>query len=293
MKKIWKALPETNNEMVFKITHQTKYTFNELVFLEPHTMRFYPADPLISHVKDFTLQVSPTPVGTSFQIDSENNPVHFCWFESTTNELIVSAAITVENREHNPFNFIFHPPSFSYLPYTDYPQQFLQPYLVQEGIHQSLKAYGDKLLQENKNETLSFLLSLTRQINHDFSIQTRDEGPPLPASETFNTRTGSCRDLAWMQIQLLRQLGIAARFCSGYYYVDDEQPAFELHAWAEVFIPGAGWLGLDPTAGLITGMNYIKVASGAHYSTTNPVQGTFRGKAMTTLNTELQISIIG
>lgn len=280
--------------MKFQITHQTQYTFSKPVFLEPHTLRFYPSNLQLSSVLNFNLQVYPQPSGILFQTDCENNPIHFCWFEGTTSQLKVTATILVENKNFSPFNFIFYPARFSSSPfsYSEEQQQLLQMYLVYEDLSKSLTDYGKKLLQENNFETIPFLLSLTKQINHDFTIEARETGPPMSANETFQMKRGSCRDLAWMQIQLLRQMGMAAKFCSGYYYIDMEQPEYELHAWVEVYLPGAGWFGLDPTAGLVTGENYVKVAACAHFSNTNPLQGNFRGDALASLHTQLKIEVI-
>ncbi len=117
-------------------------------------------------------------------------------------------------------------------------------------------------------------------------------GNPHHPNELFRLKTGSCRDFAWMQIQILRNLGFAARFVSGYFYLDAESPEFELHAWIEVFVPGAGWIGLDPSHGILAGNAHIPVASSANYQNTMPVSGTVRGEATSKLKTELQIELV-
>ena len=116
------------------------------------------------------------------------------------------------------------------------------------------------------------------------------EGRPYHPNKLFQLKSGSCRDLAWMQIQLLRNLGFAGRFVSGYFYLDAENPEFELHAWLEVFIPGAGWIGLDPSHGMLAGDAHIPVASSSNYENTMPVSGSVRGSANSTLKNDLIIS---
>jgi transglutaminase-like putative cysteine protease len=115
---------------------------------------------------------------------------------------------------------------------------------------------------------------LTKQLHDDFKVEYREEGAPLRPDDTFNLKKGSCRDLSWMQINLLRQLGIAARFVSGYYYFD---MAYELRVGGR-FIPGIGWLGLDPH-GIFTGNTHFPIASSAHFENTMPVSGGIRGSA--------------
>jgi len=280
--------------MLFSIYHKTNYFFSEPVFLEPHIFRFYPSNAISGKLHDFKLEISPKPMGISFQTDVEKNPHHWAWFEGTTKELEIKAAIKIKNLEFNPFNFIYPSAKYGTVPfiYTAQIKPYLNNYLNYEDLSFQLKEYGDQLLAENNKETIPFLGSFTNKISQDFTIEERELGSPLPANETFYLKTGSCRDLAWMQIQVLRSMKIASRFASGYYYVDQEQPSFELHAWVEAYIPGAGWLGLDPTAGLFTGSNYVTIASSADYANTYPVQGNIRGSAETSLKTHLDIQLL-
>jgi transglutaminase-like putative cysteine protease len=115
---------------------------------------------------------------------------------------------------------------------------------------------------------------------------------PLSADETFQLKYGACRDVTWMQIQLLRNMGIAARFVSGYFFIPEAIENAELHAWLEVYIPGAGWIGLDPSHGILTGSHHIPIASSSNHQLTMPIDGTFRGSAKSTLTSTLKIVLI-
>ena len=123
-------------------------------------------------------------------------------------------------------------------------------------------------------------------------MEERSTGQPHEPVTTFNLKKGSCRDLAWFEIQLLRHVGIASRFVSGYYYIPMEKPKFELHAWLEVYIPGAGWIGFDPSHGIVTGNNHIPIASSSDFENTMPVTGSIRGDAGSELKTHIDIQII-
>ena len=117
-------------------------------------------------------------------------------------------------------------------------------------------------------------------------------GEPFHPDKTFELKSGSCRDLSWMEIHLLRNMGIASRFVSGYFYLPLEKEGFDLHAWVEVFIPGAGWIGFDPSHGMVAGASHIPVASSAHYDNTMAVTGAVRGSASSELETKLWIEAL-
>ena len=149
--------------------------------------------------------------------------------------------------------------------------------------------YGNKILKESGGKTIDFISMLTQSIHRDFKLEIREEGKPHWPDETFIFGKGSCRDLAWMQIQLLRHLGFAARFVSGYFYPIVEDPEFELHAWVEVYIPGAGWIGFDPSHGLMASNSHIPIASSAQHEKTMTVTGNIRGSATSKLEANLMI----
>ena len=186
-----------------------------------------------------------------------------------------------------------HPSEFLRMPfaYGDKTKQLLKPSLQAPGLSESMIEYTNKILSESDHQSIDFLLLLTKEIHKTFSLETRETGNPLEPDLTFKLKEGSCRDLSWMQIHILRHFGIASRFVSGYLYIDSANPEFELHAWVEAYFPGAGWIGLDPSHGMLTNHFHIPVASSAFYENTMPVSGSVRGSAKSTLKNELKISL--
>jgi len=277
--------------MLLEIDHTTEYTYAGEVFLEPHFFRFRPKESPHSSVKSFSLHIEPEPSGISEYVDAENNHLHFCWFSDTHKRLRISAKSKIRLREYNPFDFLVHPPEFLTIPfeYDHRSGQLLKPMLSTHKATQSVMDFLKGLLRKTSYQSLSFLTGLTREINEGFALKTRESGNPHQPYHTFEQKNGSCRDLAWMQIHMLRTLGIASRFVSGYYYVDIKNPEFELHAWVEAYLPGAGWIGLDPGHGILTNHFHIPVASSAFYEHTMPVSGTVRGDAKASLKKELKM----
>ncbi len=157
-----------------------------------------------------------------------------------------------------------------------------------------LEHIGDLVVKQTDagHDTLKFITDLTQTIHAGFTVESRDIGKPLDPAYTYELKRGSCRDLSWMLIHILRQSGIVSRFVSGYYYFNTEIPEFELHAWVKAYIPGAGWLGLDPSHGLLTAESHLALASSAFYENTMPVTGSSRGDATGSLHTNLNIEVI-
>ena len=280
--------------MKFKIIHDTSYQFTSKIFLEPHYLRLKPKYTPHQTLQDFTLTISPKPVGLSLQVDEESNLIHFCWFDVLTDLLHIRSASIVGTEPYNPFNFITYPGDFLTLPfaYSGTQKNILKADLDFDRVSPPLIDYGKRILADANFETLTFIINLTRAIHSDFTIIIREEGPPHRPDEAFELKEGSCRDLTWMQINLLRCMGVAARFVSGYFYLPDEVVAYELHAWLEVFLPGGGWIGFDPSHGVATGYTHIPIVSSSHYEHTMPVTGTIRGDADSTLLTRVSIETI-
>ncbi len=277
--------------MRFEISHTSEYIYSKDVFFEPHYFRFKPKTTPHSFVKHFSISFEPEPSGFSEQIDIENNYLMLCCFDGLHHQLRITANSVVETDEYNPFTFCsslqFLQMPFAYVK----TRQLLKPSLQTAGLSEPMIKYSTKLLNESDKKSIDFLLLLTKEIHRSFILVTRESGNSLEPDITFKRKHGSCRDLSWMQIHMLRNLGIASRFVSGYLYIDSPNPEFELHAWVEAYLPGAGWIGLDPSHGMLTSHFYIPVASSAFHENTMPVSGSVRGSATSTLKNELKISM--
>ena len=280
--------------MKLQIEHITEYSYSNPVFFEPHYLRFKPKVTPHSNLIEFNLKIDPEPTGFSELIDIENNHIGFCWFEDTHQKLKFSINTIINVIEYNPFNFLIHPSEYLKLPfqYDNQTEPLLKPSLQIGYLSEEMKNLLKWLLEKSNYQTTAFLLELTRQIHNEFVVETREIGEPYDPCLTFLQKRGSCRDLAWMQIHFLRHIGIAARFVSGYFYLNSTDPEFELHAWVEAFLPGAGWVGFDPSNGILTGCFHVPLASSAFFENTMPVSGSTRGEAKSKLENELKISLI-
>lgn len=275
----------------YRIIHETVYEYSSEVFFEPHYLRLKPKNTPHCSLRQFTLAIKPEPKGVAEQIDVDNNLIHFCWFEGLHQRYEIRAESVVEITDYNPFNFIVYPEEFLKIPfsYGSVHRELLQPAMEVADIPEQLVEFGDALKRKSDDNTITFITLLTQEIHRQFTIETREQGRPHHPSMTYRLKKGSCRDVAWMQIQLLRYYGIATRFSSGYFYIQLDNPEFELHAWLEVFIPGAGWIGFDPSHGISAGSSHIPVANSAFIENTMPVTGSVRGDGSSKLKTNLVI----
>ncbi|MEM9896087.1 MAG: transglutaminase family protein [Bacteroidota bacterium] len=269
--------------MILSIKHRTFYEYADPVFLEPHHLYFTPSTRWYFDMLSFSLQVKPLPTGISSRIDLENNSYYQSWFEEKISDLEIQTQIRLSVESYNPFHFLTEmslPPSTSLHP------AYSRSVELSEGM-----VLWAKKLRAAKDSTLDYALQLNQVIQNDWKYVSRETPGVLPPSECFQTKSGSCRDLSWMMIQLLRANSIPSRFVSGYALNSKEKKGYDLHAWVEFLVPGAGWIACDPTSGLLCDEQYIPLCASYHYENTMPVQGTYRGNSTSKLKHTIQIDI--
>lgn len=267
--------------MKLRISHLTEYTYSQEVILQPHHLYFYPAHRNYLNLLDFNLSINPIPSGISFRVDAENNAFHQCWYNDPLASMIIQADILVETHEINPFDFIVELP-------TAFPP-ILTPYLEHEPLSKEITEWVQEVTSPAGSNLVTLLTFLNREIYADWEHTIRYEPTILSVDECFTSKKGSCRDVSWLMIQMLRSLNIPARFVSGYAFNPEFGVGHELHAWVEAYLQGAGWIGLDPNSGLLATDHYIPVVSSYDPGNTFPVQGHFSGGANSELSFEVTI----
>ncbi|MFN0196693.1 MAG: DUF2126 domain-containing protein [Planctomycetaceae bacterium] len=267
------------------LNHQTVYRYDRLVSLSPHIVRLRPAPHCRIPIKSYSLTVAPEKHFLNWQQDPQGNFLARYVFHEPTRELKVEVDLVAEMTVINPFDF-FLEPDCEQIPfvYETWLQKELQPFLALDADEPELDEYIKKI-DRNPADTITFLVALNQRLWKDISYVIRLEPGIQTCGETLRSKHGSCRDTAWLLVQVLRRLGLASRFVSGYLVqlVPDVKPVSgpagaaadftDLHAWAEVYLPGAGWIGLDPTSGLMAGEGHIPLACTPDPQSAAPVTG--------------------
>ncbi len=267
------------------LNHITHYTYDKLVNLAPHVVRLRPAPHSRTKVLSYSQRIEPTNHFINWQQDPFANYQARLVFPEPMREFKVTVDLVVEMAVYNPFDFFLEPSAETFpFGYSEALQAELAPYRVQSELTPQLKAYLAKI-NTTERRTIDFLVDINQQLQHDIAYTIRMEPGVQTPEETLVKGSGSCRDSGWLLVQLLRHLGLAARFVSGYLIqlapdvkaVDGpsgpEADFTDLHAWCEVFLPGAGWIGLDPTSGLLAGEGHIPLACTPQPSSAAPIDG--------------------
>ena len=278
--------------MKFTIQHSTHYRYSHPVKLSPQDLRFYPRDDGSQRVTSFQLNIDPLPKGRNDHLDLEGNRVTQVWFENETDHFNIQLNMEVETLRNNAFDFILASEA-EVLP-INHVEDFIftQGYLERVEPEDAVTSFAMELARSVKNNTLDFLNALTQKLFEDFIHIHRESGIPQTPAHTLHSRHGACRDLAVLFIDCCRSEGIAARFASGYQKGDVQSERRHLHAWPEVYLPGAGWIGFDPTHGKAIADTHVTIAAAAHSRDTMPVIGSFSGEGATsTLNYMVQIQV--
>lgn len=285
--------------MRYRIRHTSCYQYSQPVSLSAHQLRLRPRTDAAQTLQAFELKIEPQPQRLSRLIELEGNEVTALWFApQKTERLWIEAVSEVETHRTNPFDYLSEPWAVNFP--LDYPALLLnclKPYLgtlLDGAIAPEAVQLAQALQVEAKDNLGYFLTALTQTIYHRCQYTIRPAGSPLPAGLTWSQQSGSCRDFAVLFMAACRALGLAARFVSGYQEGDATNPEAELHAWAEVYVPGGGWRGFDPTHGLAVADRHIAVAAAAHPRQAAPIVGTVQegGSATAVLETGVQVELL-
>jgi uncharacterized protein (DUF2126 family)/transglutaminase-like putative cysteine protease len=268
------------------LNHRTQYRYDKAVSLGPQVIQLRPAPHCRTPVLSYALKITPATHLLNWQLDPYNNHLARLLFPEKTDEFVVEVDLVAELSPFNPFGFVLEPGV------QDYPFQYapelakdLEPYLSVEPAGAQFQSFLGKL-SEKKCGTISFLVDLNRRVRDEIAYVTRLDAGVQTCEQTLAKRTGSCRDSAWLLVQILRHLGIAARFVSGYLIqmaAEEHAPedpsaaqndSADFHAWAEAFLPGAGWIGMDPTSGLFAGEGHIPLVCTPSAARAAPIEGT-------------------
>ena len=267
------------------LNHITRYRYDRPVTLSPQVVRLRPAPHARTPVRAYSLKVLPEKHFINWQQDPQSNWLARFVFLEKTRELSIEVDLVAEMSVINPFDFFLEPYAEKF-PFQYEPGQLVElaPYLARLPLTPLFKAWLDEIPRAPKR-TNDFLVELNQQIARDVRYVIRMEPGVQTPEETLAAASGSCRDSGWLMVQLLRHLGIAARFVSGYLIqlTPDQKsldgpsgPAADftdLHAWCEAYLPGAGWVGLDPTSGLLAGEGHIPLACTPEPGSAAPVTG--------------------
>ncbi|MBK6740915.1 MAG: transglutaminase family protein [Haliea sp.] len=278
----------------YKIVHRTYYNFSAPVTLGLHELLLRPREDHAQRIQSFDLRISPEAT-LLWHRDVEGNSMAIASFEPfPTQQLAVESEVIVQQYNEDPLDFIVADYAVHYpFAYCDDDRALLAPYAAagSPGGHSKVKTWIGTFWRATESiQTYSLLLRMTQHIHATFKYQMREQPGVQSAEQTLTRGTGSCRDFAYLFMQAATCLGLAARFVSGYLYVPQLTQSGSTHAWAEVYLPGAGWLGFDPTTGAIVGADHFPVAVARLPESVPPIAGAFSGAAQSTLEVGVWVS---
>ncbi|TPP06488.1 DUF2126 domain-containing protein [Rhizobium glycinendophyticum] len=284
------------------IYHLTHYKYDNPVRLGPQIIRLKPAAHSRTKVLSHSLKVTPENHFVNLQQDPYGNYLARFVFPDPVTEFKIEVDLVADMTVYNPFDFFTEEEAVKW-PF-DYPADIrddLTIYMTPEPASPALQAFLATLDMTPGQGTVDMVVGLNARLQQEIGYVIRMEPGVQTPEETLTSARGSCRDSSWLLVQILRHLGLAARFVSGYLIQltpdlkaldgpsGTEVDFTDLHAWAEVYIPGAGWIGLDPTSGLLTGESHIPLAATPHYKNAAPISGGYIGQANTEFAFDMQV----
>lgn len=275
-----------------RLHHHTRYRYDRPVMLGPQTIRLRPVTAALSAVSAYALRVAPPYSAQTWHHDGYGNMVAQVVFDQQVTFFDITVELQADLTPRNPLNFVVQDEAQHWMHRPTQELQFIQPFYGLAEREQELKPYFapvqtgplvQNFLQgwtaQAPTETVAMLMALNRALASRIRYQVRLVPGVWGAEETLERETGSCRDSAWLLVALLRELGFAARFVSGYLIQSCmngegvEVLTCDLHAWAEAYLPGAGWIGFDTTSGLLTAQAHVGLAATVMPEEAAPVSG--------------------
>ncbi|MDB6031735.1 MAG: dehydrogenase [Verrucomicrobiales bacterium] len=267
------------------LNHRTHYTYDRWVSLSPQVIRLRPAPHCRTPVLSYSLKVLPRAHFINWQQDPQSNYLARVTFPEKTKEFLVEVDLVAEMAVYNPFDFFLEPDAEKFpFTYEAALKKELTPFLEKLPLTRSFGVFVNTI-NRDPVRTIDFLVGLNQRLSREIKYIIRLEPGVQTPEETLASRSGSCRDSAWLLVQLFRHVGLAARFASGYLIQlkadvksldgpsGTDLDFTDLHAWCEVYLPGAGWVGLDPTSGLMAGEGHLPLAATPDPSSAAPVSG--------------------
>ena len=267
------------------LNHKTVYRYDRLVELSPQIVRLRPAPHARTPILAYSMKVTPEEHFCNWQLDPQSNYLARLVFPEKTREFRVEVDLIADMTVINPFDFFLEPFAEKF-PFS-YPKTLsheIGPFLQKEPSSAGLRDFM-KSIDTAPTPMNDFLVAINQRLQGEIRYVVRLEPGVQTCEQTLALRSGSCRDSSWLLVQVLRHLGLAARFVSGYLIqltpdiksldgpTGTEQDFTDLHAWAEVYLPGAGWIGLDPTSGLFASEGHIPLACSPDPSSAAPITG--------------------
>lgn len=261
----------------YRIEHVTRYSYSQRVTLDQLVLRIQPRTGPAQRLIEFTINIDPKPSKHTHGIDLHGNIRHWFWFDRSHDHLNINVQSTVDCRNENPFDYIIVDPGVERVPvrYEEPIHSAAAHYRKRTDLDPDIDAFADDVARSCDGTTIGFLWALVTRLHEQIDHVARHEGHAWRPHETLAKKNGACRDEALLFVEACRAMGLAARFVSGYAWDAIEDDQREMHAWAEVYVPGGGWRGYDSTLGRAVSNEHIAVAASPTATYAAPLSGTF------------------
>ena len=288
--------------MLLRVSHLTRYYYSRPVSLSPHRIYLRPRETPKHRLRSFRLEFTPLARFVHTRDEHDNDQIWAYWSEPTS-AVNIQSEFEIETLDANPFDFLLRSDALGFpFAYAEGERAALSPYLAlpEPATETRLRQWIAERMPAGPSDTLTFVAGLNSQVRNAIAYTRRDEHGILPPLQTLERGSGSCRDSATLLVDALRTLGLAARFVSGYLHEPRPEQAAEaaptaMHAWAEVYLPGAGWRGLDPTRGIFCNDAFVPVAHAGRGESVSPIQGSFAasGPVSAELHADIVVEKVG